>query len=112
VGTIIKPKEEKVKKVTGKDLGSRRRKDDNPFNNQGDVIEVEPIEVEASASSFTTGQENQQQVTGQQQPLQMQASSSSASAQRQQGSRGGKGSKFKELKAKEAASRSVEAKSE
>lgn len=38
VGTIIKPKEERVKQVTGKDIGSRKKKSDEV--EEGEVIEA------------------------------------------------------------------------
>lgn len=80
VGTVVKPKEERVKKVAGKDVGARRRKSDDGT----DIIDVEG-EVVSSSSEAT----HQQQPSG--------------------GSRGkgSKGEKFRALKAREAAGKAA-----
>ncbi|KAG2431819.1 hypothetical protein HXX76_009313 [Chlamydomonas incerta] len=75
--TVVKPKEERVKKVTGKELGSRKKR-----RGDSDGEEYEDVEVEVVSSS----------------------SSPSAGSN---GGGGRKGEKFRALKAREAAAKAA-----
>lgn len=49
-GTVIRPKEERVKKVTGKEMGARKKKRDSADEDVIDV-EAEPVSAAAAASA-------------------------------------------------------------
>ncbi|GIL68424.1 hypothetical protein Vafri_21704 [Volvox africanus] len=86
-GTIVKPKEERVKKVTGKELGARKKRRDE----SGD--EMEDVEVEVVSTSGSNSAES--------------ASSVSTNGNGSASSR--KGEKFRALKAREAAAKAAKA---
>lgn len=78
---IVKPKEERIKSISGKDVNARKKK--TRRNDNGE--EVEDVEVEVMSSSSSNGSS-------------LGSSGSSSSNSR------GKGDKFRALKAREAAS--------
>ncbi|KAG2454439.1 hypothetical protein HYH02_001458 [Chlamydomonas schloesseri] len=58
--TIVKPKEERVKKVTGKELGSRKkRRADGGESEEDDVVDVEVVSSSASASNGASGRKGE-----------------------------------------------------
>ncbi|GAX80476.1 hypothetical protein CEUSTIGMA_g7915.t1 [Chlamydomonas eustigma] len=93
VVTIIKPKEERVKKVTGKDIGARRKRDDGS-SSDSDVIDVEASVAHSNQAGSSSGMDaNNVVMTG--------ASSSNSSSL----DKDSKGEKFRALKAREAATK-------
>ncbi|KXZ44976.1 ALB32 protein [Gonium pectorale] len=74
---VVKPKEERVKKVTGKELGSRKKR----RNDDGDEIEDVEVEVVSTSGSNGNGSAN--------------------------GGSGRKGEKFRALRAREAAAKAA-----
>ena len=95
---FVKPKEERVKRTSGQDVGARRGKRDGSDD--------EAFDVEASTSASSSAAPSSASAAS--------PTPSSAPAQPQPSSRGkgGKGEKFRALKAREAASKAADLSSE
>lgn len=92
---FVKPKEDRVKRTTGKDVGARRGRRD------GSMSDDEAIDVEAVSSSSSPMASSSASTSS--------AAPSSAQPQvaSSRGGKGGKGDKFRALKAREAASKAA-----
>ncbi|GLC33769.1 hypothetical protein PLESTM_000109200 [Pleodorina starrii] len=85
-GTVVKPKEERVKKVSGKELGSRKKRRSESDEDEDD-LQVEVVSTSASSSGTSNG-------------AAANGNGSSSSSAR-------KGEKFRALKAREAAAKAA-----